>query len=84
MCAVGSFLHLFTLFRRIGGNVGYAFVTSQVEHRPVFHRVRLVDHVTPYDTATSQAAAFHIETIHCFTLNLPSAYLRSTIPKTCL
>ncbi len=46
---------LFTLFRRIGGNVGYAFVASQVEHRSVFHRARLVDHVTPYDTATSQA-----------------------------
>ncbi len=46
---------LFTLFRRIGGNLGYAFVASQVAHRTVFHRARLVDHVTPYDTATSQA-----------------------------
>ncbi len=26
-----------------------------MEHRTVFHRARLVDHVTPYDTATSQA-----------------------------
>jgi DHA2 family multidrug resistance protein len=24
-------------------------------HRTVFHRARLVDHVTPYDSATSQA-----------------------------
>ncbi len=46
---------LFTFFRRIGGNMGYAFVASQVEHRAVFHRARLVDHVTPYDPATSQA-----------------------------
>jgi DHA2 family multidrug resistance protein len=46
---------LFTLFRRIGGNLGYAFVASQVVHRTVFHRARLVDHVTPYDSATSQA-----------------------------
>jgi DHA2 family multidrug resistance protein len=46
---------LFTLFRRIGGNIGYAFVASQVAHRTVFHRARLVDHLTPYDTATSQA-----------------------------
>ena len=45
---------LFTLFRRIGGNLGYAFVASQVAHRTVFHRVRLVDHVTPYDAITSQ------------------------------
>ena len=46
---------LFTLFRRIGGNLGYAFVASQVAHRTVFHRARLADHVTPYDTATAQA-----------------------------
>jgi DHA2 family multidrug resistance protein len=46
---------LFTLFRRIGGNLGYAFVASQVAHRTVFHRARLVDHVTLYNTATSQA-----------------------------
>jgi DHA2 family multidrug resistance protein len=46
---------LFTLFRRIGGNLGYAFVASQVAHRTVFHRARLADHVTPYDATTSQA-----------------------------
>ncbi len=46
---------LFTLGRRIGGNMGYAFVASQVEHRAAFHRARLVDHVTPYDVGTTQA-----------------------------
>jgi DHA2 family multidrug resistance protein len=46
---------LFTLFRRIGGNLGYAFVASQVAHRTVIHRARLVDHVTPYDHTTFQA-----------------------------
>jgi DHA2 family multidrug resistance protein len=45
---------LFTLFRRIGGNLGYAFVASHVSHRTVFHRARLVDHITPYDATTSQ------------------------------
>jgi DHA2 family multidrug resistance protein len=45
---------LFTLGRRIGGNIGYAFVASQVEHRSAFHRARLVDHVTPYDVNTAQ------------------------------
>lgn len=44
---------LFTLGRRVGGNVGYAFVASQVDHRAAFHRARLVDHVTPYDLNTS-------------------------------
>ncbi len=52
---ITSAASLFTLFRRIGGNLGYAFVASQVEHRAVFHRARLVDHVTPYDATTSQA-----------------------------
>ena len=45
---------LYTLGRRVGGNVGYAFVASQVQHRTAFHRARLVDHVTPYDTTTNQ------------------------------
>jgi DHA2 family multidrug resistance protein len=38
-----------TLFRRIGGNIGYALVTSQIAHRTAFHRARLLDHLTPYD-----------------------------------
>ena len=46
---------LYTLFRRIGGNIGYAFVASQVAHRAAFHRARLIDHLSPYDTATTQA-----------------------------
>lgn len=46
---------LYTLGRRIGGNMGYAFVASQVEHRMMFHRARLVDHVTLYNASTHQA-----------------------------
>jgi MFS transporter, DHA2 family, multidrug resistance protein len=46
---------LYTLFRRVGGNIGYAFVASQVAHRAAFHRARLIDHLSPYDTATTQA-----------------------------
>ena len=45
---------LYTLGRRVGGNIGYAFVASQVQHRAAFHRARLVDHVTPYDASTNQ------------------------------
>jgi DHA2 family multidrug resistance protein len=44
---------LFTLGRRVGGNVGYAFVASQVDHRTAFHRARLAEYVTPYDLNTS-------------------------------
>ena len=46
---------LYTLVRRIGGNAGYALVANQVAHRTAFHRARLVEHLTPYDTATTQA-----------------------------
>jgi DHA2 family multidrug resistance protein len=46
---------LYTLGRRIGGNMGYALVASQIDHRAAFHRARLVEHVTPYDVSTTQA-----------------------------
>jgi len=46
---------LFTLSRRIGGNIGYAFVANQISHRSTFHEARLVDHLTPYDARTMQA-----------------------------
>ncbi len=45
---------LFTLSRRIGGNIGYAFVANQLTYRGTFHRARLVDHLTPYDMGTMQ------------------------------
>ena len=45
---------LYTLSRRIGGNIGYAFVANQIVHRTSFHRARLVDHLTPYDVWTPQ------------------------------
>jgi len=46
---------LYTLFRRIGGNMGYALVASQITHRTAFHRARLVEHLTPYDPGPSLA-----------------------------
>jgi MFS transporter, DHA2 family, multidrug resistance protein len=46
---------LYTLFRRIGGNLGYAMVASQIAHRTAFHRVRLLDHLTPYDPGPTLA-----------------------------
>ena len=44
-----------TLFRRIGGNIGYVLVTSQIAHRTAFHRARLLEHLTPYDPGPSLA-----------------------------
>jgi MFS transporter, DHA2 family, multidrug resistance protein len=44
-----------TLFRRIGGTIGYGLVTSQIAHRTAFHRVRLLEHLTPYDPGLTLA-----------------------------
>lgn len=46
---------LYTLSRRIGGNLGYAFVATQVPHRAHIHRGHIVEHLTPYDGQTAQA-----------------------------
>jgi DHA2 family multidrug resistance protein len=41
---------LYTLSRRIGGNVGYALVATLVARGQQIHRVQLVAHVTPYNS----------------------------------
>jgi DHA2 family multidrug resistance protein len=46
---------LYTLSRRIGGNLGYAFVATQIPHRASMHRGYLVEHLTPYDGGTQLA-----------------------------
>ena len=46
---------LYTLSRRVGGNLGYAFVASQIPVRMMIHRGHLVEHLTPYDGGTIQA-----------------------------
>jgi len=46
---------IYTLSRRIGGNMGYALVANQIVHRTAFHRARLLDHLTPYDGRLTQA-----------------------------
>jgi DHA2 family multidrug resistance protein len=42
---------LYTLARRIGGNVGYALAASFVAGRLQFHHARLAEHVTPGNPA---------------------------------
>jgi MFS transporter, DHA2 family, multidrug resistance protein len=46
---------LYTLSRRIGGNLGYALVASQIPHRATLHRGHLVEHLTPYHDSFFQA-----------------------------
>jgi DHA2 family multidrug resistance protein len=40
---------LYTLSRRVGGNIGYALVATLVARGQQIHRVQLVAHVTPYN-----------------------------------
>lgn len=46
---------LYTLSRRIGGNIGYALVATQIPHRATLHRSYLMEHLTPYDDRTMNA-----------------------------
>lgn len=46
---------LYTLSRRIGGNIGYAFAATQIPHRASMHRLYLAEHLTPSDGGTQQA-----------------------------
>jgi DHA2 family multidrug resistance protein len=48
MTAASSF---YTLARRVGGNLGYALVATMVGRRSAFHRLHLVPHISPLDSA---------------------------------
>jgi MFS transporter, DHA2 family, multidrug resistance protein len=40
---------LYTLARRVGGNIGYALVATLVARGQQIHRVQMVSHITPYN-----------------------------------
>jgi DHA2 family multidrug resistance protein len=48
---------LFNLARNIGGSIGIAMVTTMLSRRAQFHQSRLVEHMTPYDSAYRQSLA---------------------------
>ncbi len=53
---------IYNLLRNLGGSFGVAFVTTMIARRAQFHQVRLVEHLTPFDTnyqlTSSHAAQF--------------------------
>jgi DHA2 family multidrug resistance protein len=54
---------IYTLARRVGGNIGYALVATLIAHRQQFHRVRLTEHLTPFEPSVSafrEAAGAHL------------------------
>ncbi len=48
---MGEATAMYNLLRNIGGSVGVAFVTTVVARRTQFHQFRLIEHLTPFDTA---------------------------------
>ncbi len=42
---------MYNLLRNIGGSVGIAFITTVLSRRAQFHQFRLVEHLTPFDSA---------------------------------
>ncbi|WP_028576201.1 DHA2 family efflux MFS transporter permease subunit [Desulfomicrobium escambiense] len=46
---------LFSLLRNLGGSFGTAFVTTLLARRAQIHQSHLVEHLTPYDPAFTQA-----------------------------
>jgi DHA2 family multidrug resistance protein len=48
---------LYTLSRRVGGNIAYAAVATIIARRAQFHRVRLTEHLTAFHPAFSRFRA---------------------------
>ncbi len=44
---------LYTLARRVGGNIGYALVATLVDRFSVIHQGHLSDHISPLNSAYS-------------------------------
>jgi DHA2 family multidrug resistance protein len=42
---------IYNLLRNIGGSVGVAYVTTILSRRAQFHQSRLIEHLTPFDSA---------------------------------
>ena len=48
---MGNATSIFNLMRNLGGSVGIAVSATLLSRRTQFHQSRLVDHLTPFDTA---------------------------------
>jgi MFS transporter, DHA2 family, multidrug resistance protein len=55
---------LYTLSRRVGGNIGYALLATVVARRSQFHRVQLVQNLTPTNPAFLSAQGFLQQQLH--------------------
>ena len=48
---------IYNLLRNLGGSFGVAFITTMIARRAQFHQVRIVEHLTPFDTAYQMASS---------------------------
>ncbi len=53
---MGNATAIYNLLRNLGGSFGVAFVTTTLSRRAQFHQFRLVEHLTPFDTAYQMAS----------------------------
>lgn len=53
---MGNATAIFNLLRNLGGSFGVAFVTTILSRRAQLHQFRLVEHLTPFDTAYQMAS----------------------------
>lgn len=53
---MGNATSIYNLLRNMGGSFGVAFVTTMIARREQFHHMRLVEHLTPFDTPYRLAA----------------------------
>jgi DHA2 family multidrug resistance protein len=53
---MGNATAIFNLLRNLGGSFGVAFVTTMLSRRAQFHQFRLVEYLTPFDTAYQMAS----------------------------
>lgn len=55
---MGNATAIFNLLRNLGGSFGVAFVTTMIARRAQMHQSRLVEHLTPFDTAYQATSSY--------------------------
>jgi len=55
---------MYNLLRNIGGSFGVAFVTTMLARRAQFHHLRLIEHLTPFDTTYMEVKGYITGLLH--------------------
>jgi DHA2 family multidrug resistance protein len=68
---------LYNLARNIGGSTGIATVTTILARRGQFHQQRLMEHLTPYDSAYRDRLSGTVQRLHAQGASLADANVRA-------